>query len=225
MPSVSNTVAQTLQRRILDGQYAVGSVLPGQRELAERLGISRTSLREAISMLEALGLLRSMAGKGVFVTAGTVPSTGELPPGPNAMPADAIFQMRFVVEPAGAALAARIRQPDDLAELRGSMEAMTAALGSNDLVVAADSDLRFHLEIARLSGNPALAAMTRHFQSQLAHSLRLPFADRSRVWQPADEHMAILSAIEAGDAESARQAMRQHLLSAAARAGIRFIQP
>jgi GntR family transcriptional repressor for pyruvate dehydrogenase complex len=249
MPSVSNIAAQTLQRRILDGQYAAGSALPGQRELAESLGISRASLREAISMLEALGLLRSLPGKGVFVTSGQIPTANELPAGPNAMPPDAIFQMRFVIEPANAALAARriatADQPEGrrtprsggpersegfsnaqhFSELRASMDDMKAALDTNDLVAAADCDLRFHLELARLSGNPALAAVTQHFQSQLAYSLRLPFADRSHVWQPADEHAAILAAVSAGDAASARQTMQQHLLSAAGRVGIRFTQP
>lgn len=225
MPSVSSIAAQTLQRRILDGQYPAGSALPGQRELSESLGISRASLREAISMLEALGLLRSFAGKGVFVTAGTPTDATELPSGPNAMPPDAIFQMRFVIEPANAALAARRRDDDGLTALRECMAEMQQALSASDLVTAAECDLRFHLALAELSGNPALAAITQQFHAQLAHSLRLPFADRSRIWQPADEHNAILAAIAAGNAGAARKAMQQHLLSAAGRVGIRFIQP
>lgn len=225
MPSVSNIAAQTLQRRILDGDYAPGAALPGQRELAESLGISRASLREAISMLEALGLLRSFAGKGVFVTAGAPADVANLPSGPNAMPPDAIFQMRFVIEPANAALAARRRDADGIAALRECQSEMQRALGASDLVTAADCDLRFHLALAELSGNPALAAITQHFQAQLAYSLRLPFADSSHIWQPADEHAAILAAIAAGNAASARKAMQQHLLSAAGRVGIRFVQP
>lgn len=225
MPSVSNIAAQTLQRRILDGQYPAGAALPGQRELAESLGISRASLREAISMLEALGLLRSFPGKGVFVTAGSQVSPGDLPAGPSAMPPDAIFQMRFVIEPANASLAARQRDAEGLAALRECMSEMQQALGASDLVTAADCDLRFHLALAELSGNPALAAMTRQFQAQLAFSLRLPFADHSQIWHPADEHNVILAAIAAGNAAAARKAMQQHLLAAAGRVGIRFAQP
>jgi len=225
MPSVSNIAAQTLQRRILDGQYPAGAALPGQRELAESLGISRASLREAISTLEALGLLRSFPGKGVFVTAGGQPKAGDLPAGPSAMPPDAIFQMRFVIEPANASLAARRRDSEGLDALRECMAEMQRALGASDLVTAADCDLRFHLALAELSGNPALAAMTQHFQAQLAYSLRLPFADRSQIWQPADEHNVILSAVAAGNAVAARKAMQQHLLSAAGRVGITFTKP
>ena len=225
MPTVSNIAAQTLQRRILDGQYAAGAALPGQRELAENLGISRASLREAISTLEALGMLRSAPGKGVFVTSGSQVKASDLPAGPSAMPPDAIFQMRFVIEPGNAALAARQRSTEGLDALRECMSEMQRALGASDLVTAAECDLRFHLALAELSGNPALAALTRHFQAQLAYSLRLPFADRSHVWQPADEHNVILAAVAAGNAVAARKAMQQHLLSAAGRVGIRFTKP
>jgi len=225
MPSVSNIAAQTLQRRILDGQYPTGSALPGQRELSESLGISRASLREAISMLEALGLLRSFAGKGVFVTAGRPADVSELPSGPNAMAPDVIFQMRFVIEPANAALAARRRDSEGLVALRECMVEMQRALGSSDLVTAAECDLRFHLALAELSGNAALTAITQQFQAQLAFSLRLPFSDRGHIWQPADEHNAILAAITSGNARAARKAMEQHLLSAAGRVGIDFVQP
>jgi GntR family transcriptional regulator, transcriptional repressor for pyruvate dehydrogenase complex len=225
MPSVSNIAAQTLQRRILDGQYAAGTALPGQRELAESLGISRASLREAISTLEALGMLRSAPGKGVFVTAGGKIKASDLPAGPSAMPPDAIFQMRFVIEPASAALAARQRSAEGLDALRECMAEMQRALGVSDLVTAADCDLRFHLGLAEFSGNPALAATTQHFQAQLAYSLRLPFADRSHIWHPADEHNVILAAVAAGNAAAARKAMQQHLLSAAGRVGITFTKP
>jgi len=225
MPSVSNIAAQTLQRRILDGQYPAGAALPGQRELAENLGISRASLREAISMLEALGMLRSRPGKGVFVTAGGQVKASDLPTGPSAMPPDAIFQMRFVIEPANASLAARQRNGEGLTALRECMNEMQKALGASDLVTAADCDLRFHLALAELSGNPALNALTQHFHAQLAYSLRLPFADRSHIWQPADEHNVILAAIAAGNPVAARKAMQQHLISAAGRVGITFTQP
>jgi GntR family transcriptional repressor for pyruvate dehydrogenase complex len=225
MPSVSNLAAKTLQRRILDGQYAAGAALPGQRELAESLGISRASLREAISTLEALGMLRSAPGKGVFVTSGSRMATSELPSGPSAMPPNSIFQMRFVIEPANAALAARQCSPEGIAALRANMAEMQKALDTSDLVSAADCDLRFHLKLAELSGNPALAAMTQHFQAQLAYSLRLPFADRSHIWQPADEHSVILAAVAAGNAAAARKGMQQHLISAAGRVGITFTKP
>ena len=228
MPSVSNIAAQTLQRQIFSSHYPAGTALPPQRELSESLGISRASLREAISMLEALGLLRSHPGKGVFVTAGTRPSPKDLPAGPNAMPPAAIYQLRYVVEPANASLAAHGASgagATKLAPLQTSLAAMHAALSSCDLVTAADEDLQFHLTIAALSGNGGLLAIAEQFKAQLAFSLRLPFADRQHIWQTFDEHQLILDAIVAGDAAGARRAMQQHLLAAANRVGLSFVLP
>lgn len=225
MPNVSNIAAQTLQRQIFSGQYAAGTALPPQRELSDNLGISRASLREAISMLEALGLLRSRPGKGVFVTAGARPSPDDLPAGPSAMPPAAIYQLRYVVEPASASLAAQRANSADLSKLLESGSALKSSLTTCDLVMAAEADLRFHLAVAELSGNPALFSIAEQFKAQLAFSLRLPFADRQHIWQPADEHQAIADAIVAGDATSASRAMQDHLLAAANRVGISFTQP
>jgi GntR family transcriptional repressor for pyruvate dehydrogenase complex len=225
MPSVSNIAAQTLQRQIFANHYKAGEALPPQRELSESLGISRASLREAISMLEALGLLRSRPGKGVFVTAGARPSPDDLPAGPSAMPLAAIYQLRYVVEPAGAGLAAKAASTADLSALLDIQSGMKTALSTCDLVMAAEADLRFHLAVAELSGNPALFSIAEQFKAQLAFSLRLPFADRENIWQPADEHQAIAEAIVAGDAATASRAMQDHLLAAANRVGISFTQP
>jgi len=225
MPSVSNLAAQTLQRQIFSSQYKAGTALPPQRELCERMGISRASLREAISMLEALGLLRSHPGKGVFVTAGARPSPDDLPTGPRAMSPAIIYQLRFVFEPANASLAAQRGKTVDLTQLKDSLSGMQVALSTCDLVTASENDLRFHLLIAELSGNPGLLDIAEQFKAQLAFSLRLPFADRTHLWQPFDEHRTILDAIVAGNARKARSAMQQHLLAASNRVGISFTQP
>lgn len=223
MPSVSNIAAQTLQRQILSCHYPAGAALPPQRELSVQMGVSRASLREAISMLEALGLLRSRPGKGVFVTAGTRPSPDDLPAGPSAMSPAVIYQLRYVVEPANASLASQRRA--DLTPLVASLGALRWALSAGDLVSAAQEDLRFHLCLAELSGNPALLAIARQFKAQLAFSLSLPFADRDNVWQTVDEHQAIVDAIAAEDCAAAQRAMQQHLLAAAQRVGIVFSRP
>jgi GntR family transcriptional repressor for pyruvate dehydrogenase complex len=77
--SMPNIAAQTLQRQILSGTYAAGEMLPSQRELAESMGISRASLREALSMLEALGFIRSVPGKGTLVSGAPGRARGPAP--------------------------------------------------------------------------------------------------------------------------------------------------
>lgn len=224
MPNLSNAAAQALQRRIAEGEYKPGQTLPPQRELSGHLGISRASLREAISMLEALGLVRAQPGKGVFVTAGTTRTAGDLPAGPSAMRPEAIFQFRYVMEPAAAALAAR-NPSADAGRLEEVQDKMESALRGLDLVMAAEWDLEFHRRVAELSGNETIVAVLRQNELQIAYSLRLPFANPKSIWEPADEHRQVIRAIADRDAAAARRAMQAHLLRAATRVGIHFDQP
>jgi GntR family transcriptional repressor for pyruvate dehydrogenase complex len=225
--SMPNIAAQTLQYQILSGTYKTGQMLPGQRDLAESLGISRASLREALSMLEALGFIRSLPGKGTLVTSGRKSNgtsvTNASPPSSAELPAT--FQLRYIFEPAAAALAAHLIDPDKSARLWGMQARFEEALTMLDLVNASQADLEFHQLIAELSGNSGLLRLTHDFASRISHSLRLPFADHTRIWEPAAEHRVIATAISAGDAEGARVAMQTHLLHTATRAGINFLLP
>ncbi len=225
MPSIASMAAQALQRRITDGEFAPGASLPSQRDLSESLSISRASLREAISMLEALGLVRSQPGKGVFVTAGRRREPEELPLAEGAMDAQALLEFRLVLEPAWAGLAARRVDAAGRARLAAIQQGMEDALRVADLVMASDWDLQFHLLLAELSGNPGLAAVSRQFSDHIAHSLRLPFSDPKSIWAPADEHRRIVDCVAAGDAAGAAEAMRAHLASAAHRVGIESADP
>lgn len=225
MTRLSSYAAQTLQRQIHDGLFLPGEMLPSQRELAVTLGISRASLREAISTLEALGLVRSQPGKGVLVTAGQPRPAGELPSGPAAHSPQQVFQLRAIVEPAAAALTASRGEPDGLARLQAIQQQMEAALQKLDLVGAAEHDLAFHMEIARLSGNEPLATVIQQFEQPIAHSLRLPFADRGHIWDTADEHRAVLDAILRQDPATAQAAMFDHLQHAAGRIGLTLVLP
>lgn len=221
MPSIANLAAQALQRRIVRGEFAAGATLPSQRELSEQLSISRSSLREAISTLEALGLVRSQPGKGVFVLA--VGERRAAPPkGTARMSPEALLEFRLALEPAWSRLAAARIDAEGLARLEALQQGMEAALDACDLVMAADWDLQFHLCLAELSGNPGLIATARQFSDQIGHSLRLPFADPASVWAPVDEHLAILAALRAADPAVAEQAMRDHLIAAAQRVGLDF---
>ncbi|NUU04658.1 FadR/GntR family transcriptional regulator [Herbaspirillum robiniae] len=229
--SMPNIAAQTLQRQILSGTYQPGEMLPSQRELSESMGISRASLREALSMLEALGFIRSVPGKGTLVAER---QAGRVAPPPLQVAAEgdaaglelaAIFQLRYVLEPASAALAARNLTPQATPRLWGIQARFEEALKNLDLVSASHADLEFHQLIAELSGNPGFAQVVRQFESPISHSLRVPFADRERIWAPAIEHRSVAAAISAGDAEGARRAMQQHLVNAAARVGLEFALP
>jgi GntR family transcriptional repressor for pyruvate dehydrogenase complex len=227
MTRLSSFAAQILQRQIHEGQYLPGASLPGQRELSTALGISRTVLREAVSMLEALGLVHTQPGKGVYVTAGRA-ANSTLPMGPLEMPPHAVFQFRSIIEPAAAALMARNASEDQIAALHATQACMQTALQAMDLVTAADADLEFHLAIASASANPMLTAAITALEAPIGYSLRLPFADwadPAGIWAPADEHRVVLDAITARNPGAAHAAMRTHLVLAAARINIDFETP
>lgn len=218
--SVASEAASQLQSAILDGRWQTGTMLPGQRELAQSMGISRASLREAISMLEALGLVSAQAGRGVVVTHGQQRESSELPTGPaETQPADT-FVFRLALEPLAAFLAAQRITPARASQLWTLQSDLEQALAQIDLVAASEADLAFHLRIAEYSDNPMIAQSLSTASAGLAHNLRLPFADIARIRETADEHRRITSTISAGDAEQARLAMHQHLAGAAARAGV-----
>jgi GntR family transcriptional repressor for pyruvate dehydrogenase complex len=175
-------------------------------------------------MLEALGLVHSQPGKGVYVTAGRA-ANSELPMGPLDMPPHAVFQFRSIIEPAAAALMARSARDDEIAALHVTQARMQIALQAMDLVAAADADLEFHLAIASASANPMLTAAIIALEAPIGYSLRLPFADPAGIWAPADEHRAVLDAITARNADAAHAAMRTHLVLAARRIHIDFETP
>jgi GntR family transcriptional repressor for pyruvate dehydrogenase complex len=219
MPSIANLAAQTLQRRIVRGDFPAGATLPSQRELSEQLSISRSSLREAISTLEALGLVRTQPGKGVFVVAGGERQATP-PKGTASMSPQALLEFRLALEPAWTRLAALRSDASGHDRLEAIQRGMETTLEACDLVMAADWDLQFHLCLAELSGNPGLLATARQFSDQIGHSLRLPFSNPASVWEPVDEHQAIITAVLAGDAPAAEQAMHAHLIAAAQRVGL-----
>jgi GntR family transcriptional regulator, transcriptional repressor for pyruvate dehydrogenase complex len=218
--SMSNFVAQTLQQRILSGAYAPGEVLPGQRQLAGQLGVSRGALREAVSVLMTLGFLRSIPGKGTFVA-----HRGQRDTEPVSRSAEQTMQLRYVIEPSAAALAARTTGPGVASQFRDMQARFKDALLRNDLVDAANCDLAFHQAIAACSGNDILAEISHSFEDRIGKSQRFPLANTPRLIEAFEEHEHIVAAITGGNATAAMAAMQRHLRGAAERAGIAFTIP
>ena len=220
--SMTSLAAQTLQHQIATGTYMAGAMLPGQRELAGSMGISRASLREALSMLEALGFVRSIPGKGTLVTLGSAAAQGGRADTPDLQ---LLWQFRFCIEPASAALAARTLKPEQAPRLWGIQARLEDAGRRNDLVSAAAADRDFHRLLAALSGNPHMERLMHDPEFEIGRAVQLPFAEANRVEVVVREHGAIAAAIAAGDAAAARAAMQEHLRSSARSLGIAFTEP
>jgi GntR family transcriptional repressor for pyruvate dehydrogenase complex len=211
------TVAK-LQQLILSGGIQPGERLPAQRQLSEQLGISRPSLREAISVLETIGLVRVEMGRGVFVNA----PEARQPKWRHAArgtPTD-VYELRYCLEGQAAGLAAQRIDAAGLAELDRSQAMMDEALRQGDVVSMAAADRLFHDTIFRACANPLLQASYQSIHEIVLETQRLPMAHREMLEQTPQEHAEILVALRGHAPRAAARAMQAHILSTARRAGI-----
>jgi GntR family transcriptional regulator, transcriptional repressor for pyruvate dehydrogenase complex len=227
---VTQTVLRRIQAMLQSGGVAPGRPLPSQRKLAKDLQVSRASLREALSILNTLGLIRIEQGRGTFVVASGDGTDGEATggvPGPWRFAAhyapEEVYQFRLIAEPSTAALAARHVTGEQIAQLERNLHAFKAAARRTDLVSTAQLDFEFHQSIASFSRNRLLADLLRaHYQLAL-DSQRLPLARRDRLWEAVVEHERILESLSMRDPEGAAYYMRLHIHRAADRFGVTIV--
>lgn len=212
-PRAYEPVAHELLVLILGGHFAVGERLPSERQLAARFGVSRPTVREALSALESRGLVVTRGGSGTYVVE-REPRGEPASLASDDSPAE-FMEARLVLEVAVARLAAR-RAPqshDGLEELRASVEALERIADPEALPDELDRD--FHRAVARATGNQYLAALLEPMWETIRQALYRTL--RRRSWsaehtrRTASEHRAIYEAVKAGDPELAAFAMERHL--------------
>jgi GntR family uxuAB operon transcriptional repressor len=207
-------IAGQIAALIENGEYAVGARLPAERELATLLGVSRTSVREAIISLEIAGLVDVRVGSGIFVTGGSARSRrgaarqgGDEGPGPFEL-----LAARKLVEGEIAALAAKKATAADLADLRANVERMGAAV--DDFATREATDHDFHIGLAHATGNGSLELVVEGLWNQRAElwqRTQLHFHTRKLAERTVRDHAIILKAVADGDESAARVAMHRHL--------------
>ncbi|MGN6082711.1 FadR/GntR family transcriptional regulator [Trinickia sp.] len=222
--TVTEGATETIRERIERGEYPVGSALPAQRQLSEELDISRAALREALSTLEALGMLTIRAGKGVYVQraraeAGPAWRFAEQSSLPDT------YQVRYALEGFAARMAALAMTDEVIGALEQNMEQLREALTEGDLDAAAQLDFAFHMRIVAVAGNGAIEAILRSSSEIMKESQRLPFYRRELLQSTYREHRAILDALKARDCEAAGRSIEAHITAAAQRAGVHFPAP
>jgi GntR family transcriptional repressor for pyruvate dehydrogenase complex len=211
-----------IQQMLMNGELKAGDRLPSERTLSDTLGVSRTALREALSVLEVLGLLRVEPGRGTFVR--DVAAADDVPPREwrfaDRHSEQEVYQLRFVLEGYAARLAATMITNIQLQQLRDCLTAMKVAIRENDRVSASLKDFELHALIMRFSGNRLFHEIQRTIRDLVLETQRMPLARHSRLWEPVDEHEDLLRALESRDPRAAGDAMQTHIRLAAARVGI-----
>lgn len=211
--AVTDEAILKVKSMITSGELRPGDRLPPEKELSERLGLSRSSMREAVKALEVIRVLDVKRGDGTYVTSleprlllEAMSFVVDLHDDDSVLE---LFQVRRILEPAATGLAARNMAPETTAVLRQQIGSVNDATTVEDLV---DHDIDFHSTIVRASGNAYLATLIDSLSSNTV---------RARVWRgltQADsvsrtlsEHRAIVDALERGDAELARSLAVVHI--------------
>lgn len=205
------SVVNHLEQAIEAGIHPAGSRLPSERELAERLGVSRPVVREAIIVLQSHGLVQIRHGSGVFVLA-TRKSASDVRMDSEAGPFE-VIEARRLLEGEIAALAAELITDSQIAEL----EALIVRIGDARLEESEreQADRAFHLTLARCTGNDVLVNIVETLWDMRSQSALCEYffrrAREAGIEPPADEHQVVLEALRRRDPQAARLAMREHL--------------
>jgi GntR family transcriptional regulator, transcriptional repressor for pyruvate dehydrogenase complex len=230
MQSIGRAVPEralaSIRQLIKEDAYQPGDALPSQRELAERIGVSRASLREALSSLSALGLVRIQPGKGVYIQ--ELPSPAVHAERASGWPfteqvsAADIFQLRYALEGFAANLAALVLSSDELDALSDNVETMRLELRAGAFEAAAQLDFDFHRLILHAAGNQAIQSILTSRADIYLESQKLPFIRPERAMETWQEHRRILRALSRHAPAAAQKAMQAHIRAAASRTGMSF---
>ena len=215
----SEWVRADLERQLEDGTFAPGAKLPSLDELCRRYNVGRSTVREAMSALKAMGRVAIRQGGGTYALVTPPPAH------PAALAPDAwvdraatlrrVLEVRRVLETGCAALAADNRTADDLAALETLLADMARGV-DDDGALGEQADVRFHLGIAEATHNPMLVDMMRSITERLHDSMKDTralwlYAEKSSAERLVREHRSIFEAVKGGDAAEARRRMESHL--------------
>lgn len=211
--TVTARAIERIKEMLASGELTPGQRLPTERDLAGELGLSRSSMREAIRALTAMGVLEARHGAGIYVTRlepgdllETFGVVAEVSRGDTLLH---LVAVRKILEPAAAATAAARLDDASLARLREEMAAMRAGTSSEEIV---GHDLEFHRLITEAAGNPVLGALLEALNSRTFRArVWRGYADENVFPQTFAEHDRIYRALAARDPEAARVASAVHI--------------
>jgi GntR family transcriptional regulator, transcriptional repressor for pyruvate dehydrogenase complex len=206
-------IVQQIEDSVLNGSLKPGDQLPAERELAQRLGVSRTAVREAVKALREKGLVEAYSGRGTFITDGTsqaarqsfdlMVKVGQQEGVPH------LAELRLILEPGIAALAAARVEEEHLAAMREAVAVMERS--QKDPAAYIEADLDFHLALAEAVANPLILSLIDSIVGLLREQRIRIFNVEGGPQRGQVHHKRILEAVERRDPEMARGAMRAHL--------------
>jgi GntR family transcriptional repressor for pyruvate dehydrogenase complex len=213
---VANKVASQLKKAIVGGILRVGERLPSERELAEQMGVSRASIREALQQLELLGILETVHGGGSVVknlTEQEISKPMEVVLREDKQLVLEVTEVRAFMEAWAAKQAATNRTDEELELIRGYLEEMERDLEKGR--IRPEIDFQFHIEIAAATHNTIFVHLIQNIHQLISYSLKM-HREKIFVAPEAQEmifnhHLRVFKAIQDRDAKAAEAAMGDHL--------------
>ena len=205
-------IVQRFHELIQQGTLKHGAKLPAERVLAEQLSVSRGSVREAMRTLELQGLAVSKHGSGTFINTQSLDAVATLMTsslGTDETQLRNIFEVRHLLEPQLAALAARRATPEDVERLGFILVEQARQIMEGETGV--DADTEFHFALATATHNTALVKVVSAVEDVLRQSRDQSLQQPGRPQRSLDSHRDILEMVRAGDHQGARSAMEHHL--------------
>ena len=213
--STAEDVVSRLRDMIHSGELSSGDRLPPERDLAKVLGVSRPTLRAGLRSLSAVGILQSRQGSGTFVVEAEESPTLDtsalrLLSALHGFTSDEMFQARLALEMSIAALAAENASVEQITLLAEAIAGMYASLDDPEQYLV--YDMQFHQLVAAASGNGILTALMNMIAAILYDYRRKTVKRATDLKESAEQHHNIYRAIREHNSDSARQAMRVHLI-------------
>lgn len=209
--SIYEDIVSQIKAMLENGELVPGDRLPPERSLAEMFAVSRNTVREAIKSLAEQKILESRQGAGTFVRearpAGGVNFAEVVVGGPESM--RDVFEVRKLLEPEIAAMAARNASPDEVTRMEAVLAEQEAAIRQG--LIGGSYDQRLHKLLAEASGNDVLRAMVAALHEDFTESRADGLQSRERQEASLAAHRAIVEAVRDGHVMQAERAMREHL--------------
>jgi GntR family transcriptional regulator, transcriptional repressor for pyruvate dehydrogenase complex len=210
---LSDSAVDQVVELVRSGRLAPGTQLPSEREIVRQLGVSRTSYREAVRILETMGILRVVSGRGTWIVDEPDWAAVNLGTGWLATHERDVFELlevRDALDVKAVALAARRGTEEQLAAIGDGLESIRRAAADGEVDEIFDADTAFHAAIAAASGNKVLKDALDSVYESLAGTRRAMICIPGRLRRMDVEHRALSEAILSRDPEAAARTMAQH---------------
>lgn len=216
--STSKRIVDQIVDLVVSGKLKVGDKLPPERDLAQILGVGRSSVREALKSMTNMGLLSAKRSEGTFIKKADAESLRTYFQWNVFLETNTIMDLieaRETIELTAIYKVVKNHTPEEIARLRGSVETMKS--GKGDLETTTKSDINFHTTLIKIAGNSILQIMIELIRSAMETWFKYVLSNKENLEATIREHTEIIDAIEASDEEVAAKLLKEHLARGAVR--------